>query len=193
MADPSRQDALTVARIVRVNHAGEFGAIRIYSAQILVARRLWPDCVPSLSEMLGHERTHWAAFRAAMPARRSRPCRVMQFWSWGGWVLGFVTALLGPQGIWACTAAVEAAVHRHLDDQLFFLANRDHDLHGIILAIREEELAHLHHAEEQLKSSGPALNFLRSLISIATDVLIWLSTWGDSSRMTRALKAAKKN
>ncbi|MER8920205.1 demethoxyubiquinone hydroxylase family protein [Mesorhizobium sp. M0802] len=193
MADPSRQDALTVARIVRVNHAGEFGAIRIYSAQILVARRLWPDCVRSLSEMLGHERTHWAAFRAAMPARRSRPCRVMQFWSWGGWVLGFVTALLGPQGIWACTAAVEAAVHRHLDDQLFFLANRDHDLHGIILAIREEELAHLHHAEEQLKSPGPALNFLRSLISIATDVLIWLSTWGDSSRMTRALKAAKKN
>lgn len=143
--------------------------------------------------MLGHERTHCAAFRAAMPARKARPCRVMQFWSWGGWVLGFVTALLGPQGIWACTAAVEAAVHRHLDDQLFFLANRDHDLHGIILAIREEELAHLHHAEEQLKSSGPALNFLRSLISIATDVLIWLSTWGDSSRMTRALKAAKKN
>lgn len=168
MADPSRQDALTIARIVRVNHAGEFGAIRIYSAQILFARRLWPDCVPSLSEMLGHERTHCAAFRAAMPARRSRPC------------------------IWACTAAVEAAVHRHLDDQLFFLANRDHDLHGIILAIREEELAHLHHAEEQLKSPGPALNFLRSLISIATDVLIWLSTWGDSSRMTRALKAAKR-
>lgn len=117
----------------------------------------------------------------------------MQFWSWGGWVLGFVTALLGPQGIWACTAAVEAAVHRHLDDQLFFLANRDYDLHGIILAIREEELAHLHHAEEQLKSPGPALNFLRSLISIATDVLIWLSTWGDSSRMTRALKAAKQS
>ena len=122
MAELSRQDALTIARIVRVNHAGEFGAIRIYSAQIMVAKRFWPDCVPSLSEMLGHERTHCAAFRAAMPARRSRPCRVMQFWSWGGWLLGFVTALLGPQGIWACTAAVEAAVHRHLDDQLFFLA-----------------------------------------------------------------------
>lgn len=192
MADLSRRDALTIARIVRVNHAGEFGAIRIYSAQILIARRFWPDCVPSLSEMLGHERIHSAAFRAAMPARQSRPCRVMQFWSWGGWLLGFLTALLGPQGIWACTAAVEAAVHHHLDDQLFFLANRDHDLHSIILAIREEELAHLHHAEEQLKSPGPALNLLRSLISIATDVLIWLSTWGDSNRMTRALEAAKR-
>lgn len=193
MADLSRQEALTIARIVRVNHAGEFGAIRIYSAQILVAKRFWPGCVQSLSEMLGHERTHCAAFRSTVPERQSRPCRVMQFWSWGGWLLGFVTALLGPQGIWACTAAVEATVHRHLDDQLFFLANCDPDLHGIILAIREEELAHLHHAEEQLKSPGPALNFLRSLISVVTDVLIWLSTWGDSSRMTRALKAAKQS
>lgn len=192
MAEPSHRDALTVARIVRVNHAGEFGAIRIYSAQILVANRFWPGCVPSLSEMLGHERIHCAAFRAAMPSRHSRPCRVMQFWSWGGWLLGFLTALLGPQGIWACTAAVEAAVHRHLDEQLFFLADRDPELHGIILSIREEELAHLHHAEEQLKSPGPLLNLLRAMISVATDSMIWFSTWGDSTRMTRALEAAKK-
>ena len=110
----------------------------------------------------------------------------------GGWLLGFLTALLGPQGIWACTAAVEAAVHRHLDDQLFFLADRDGELRDIILAIREEELAHLHHAEEQLRSPGPLLDLLRATISIATDCLIWLSTWGDSSRMTRALRAAKQ-
>ncbi|TIS54912.1 MAG: demethoxyubiquinone hydroxylase family protein [Mesorhizobium sp.] len=169
MPDLSNQDALTVARIVRVNHAGEFGAIRIYSAQIFVAERLWPKCVPSLSEMLGHERNHCTAFRAAMPSRNSRPCRVMQFWSWGGWLLGFLTALLGPQGIWACTAAVEAAVHRHLDDQLFFLTSRDRELHDIILSIREEELAHLHHAEQQLVSSGSLLNLLRAMISVATD------------------------
>jgi ubiquinone biosynthesis monooxygenase Coq7 len=68
--------ALTIARIVRVNHAGEFGAIRIYAAQITVARRLYPDLVPALSEMLGHERIHCAAFFAAMPARNSRPCRM---------------------------------------------------------------------------------------------------------------------
>ncbi|RWD65007.1 MAG: hypothetical protein E5V78_10770 [Mesorhizobium sp.] len=55
MGELSRREALTVARIVRVNHAGEFGAIRIYSAQILVARHFSPDCVPPLSEMLGHE------------------------------------------------------------------------------------------------------------------------------------------
>jgi len=71
------RDALTIARIVRVNHAGEFGAIRIYSAQLLVSGWFWPDCSPALAEMLRHERNHCAIFYAAMPPRQSRPCRVM--------------------------------------------------------------------------------------------------------------------
>src|SRR4051812_40572650 len=118
MQQLSPRDALTIARIVRVNHAGEFGAIRIYSAQILVARWLCPDVLSALIEMLGHEREHCAAFYAAMPKLNSRPCRVMKLWSLGGWLLGALTAVLGRQGVWACTAAVEATVHRHLDDQL---------------------------------------------------------------------------
>ena len=52
----SPDEALTVARIVRVNHAGEFGAIRIYSAQIIVASKFYPDIVPALATMLGHEK-----------------------------------------------------------------------------------------------------------------------------------------
>jgi ubiquinone biosynthesis monooxygenase Coq7 len=185
------REALTIARIVKVNHAGEFGAIRIYSAQLLVAGWFWPDCSPALSEMLRHERNHCAIFRAAMPPRQSRPRRVMQFWSFGGWLLGFTTACLGPKGIWACTAAVEATVHRHLDDQLGFVRERDGELEKIILSIREEELAHLWHAERQLRSPGALLNLLRRIIALTTDGLIWLSTWGDSSRMAYALKAQK--
>jgi ubiquinone biosynthesis monooxygenase Coq7 len=186
---PSRE-ALTVARILRVNHAGEYGAIRIYSAQIGVARRWFPDVVPALAEMLGHEKQHCAKFFAAMPARGSRPCRIMQLWSLGGSLLGLITALAGRQSIWVCTAAVEAAVHRHLDDQLHFLAGRDADLHAIILSIREEELAHLRHAQAQL----PALVFpqrvLQAIITSLTDLLIWLSTWGDSTRMARDLRCS---
>jgi 3-demethoxyubiquinol 3-hydroxylase len=154
---------------------------------------LQPDVLPKLNEMLTHERTHCIAFRSAMPSRNSRPCHVMQFWSLGGWLLGFLTSLLGRGGVWACTAAVEAAVHRHLDDQLYFLTNRDVELYGIILSIREEELGHLHHAEEQLQSPGAGLQLLRRFISIATDCLIWLSTWGDSTLMARDLAAARQS
>jgi ubiquinone biosynthesis monooxygenase Coq7 len=179
---------LTIARIVRVNHAGECGAIRIYAAQIGWSARHHPDVVPALADMLEHEKKHCAAFLAAMPARKSRPCRVMSLWSWGGWLLGFMTALMGRQTVWICTAAVEAAVHRHLDDQLHFLADRDAELHRIILSIREEELSHLHHAESQIVAVGRGHRLLRRLISDATDSLIWLSTWGDSARMARDLR-----
>jgi demethoxyubiquinone hydroxylase (CLK1/Coq7/Cat5 family) len=91
----SLRDALTIARIVRVNHAGEYGAIRIYGAQIGVSGRRFPDVLPALADMLQHEKKHCAAFFAAMPARQSRPCRIMSLWSLGGWLLGFATALMG--------------------------------------------------------------------------------------------------
>ena len=188
----SPREALTIARIVRVNHAGEYGAIRIYSAQIRVASRLYPDVVDALGHMLEHEKKHCAAFYGAMPARGSRPCRVMSLWSMGGSLLGALTALMGRQGVWSCTAAVEETVHRHLDDQLHFLAGRDGELHGIISSIREEELAHLHHAEAQLAAPTPVRRLLRGAISVITDALIWLSTWGDSQRMARDLRAAAR-
>lgn len=116
----------------------------------------------------------------------------MQFWSWGGWGLGFLTALLGRRGIWACTAAVEETVHRHLDDQLFFLDGLDPELHRLLASIREEEMAQLHHAEERLERLDVSVAVLRGIISMVTDTLIWLSTWGDSSRMARALLVAKR-
>lgn len=187
----SDRDAVTIARIVKVNHAGEYGAICIYSAQIAVARLVWPDVVPPLSEMLRHERQHCAAFKAAMPERHARPCRVMPLWSWSGWFLGFLTALTGRQGIWVCTAAVEAAVHRHLDDQLYFLQGRDAALQKIIQDIREEEAAHLDLAESQIANPGAARRLLHRFISGITDLVIWLSTWGDSTRMARELRRAQ--
>src|ERR1044071_8772631 len=165
------RDALTVARIVRVNHAGEYGAIRIYSAQIAIAARRYPDVAPDLADMLEHEKKHCAAFRAAMPARHSRPCRAMSLWSWGGALLGLATALMGRQAIWICTAAVEAAVHRHLDDQLHFLKERDTELAGVILANRQEDLSHLRHAEARITAIGPGARLLRATIVGATDAV----------------------
>jgi ubiquinone biosynthesis monooxygenase Coq7 len=111
----------------------------------------------------------------------------MSLWSMGGAVLGFLTALLGRQGIWTCTAAVEATVHRHLDDQLRFLAGRDQELHDAIWNIRVEELSHLSHAEAQLQPPDVYHRALREIISFLTDLMIWLSTWGDSARLAREL------
>lgn len=185
------RDRQTIARIVRVNHAGEHGAIRIYRAQIAIADRRWPDAAATLRQMLSHEEEHCAAFLEAMPARRARPCRAMWLWGLGGSILGFTTTIAGRQGVWICTAAVEAAVHRHLDDQLVFLKERDGELHDLIMSIREEELSHLRHAEEQLAQPNRIGRMLHRSIAVITEILIWLSTRGDSRRMVRELRNAE--
>jgi 3-demethoxyubiquinol 3-hydroxylase len=186
---PNHNASLTIARILKVNHAGEHGAIRIYRAQIWIARWRCPDVVPFLEVTLAHEVNHCALFRAAMTPRKTRPCRVMSLWGNGGYALGAITALMGRQGIWICTAAVEAAVHRHLEDQLFFLSGRDGELHDLIKSIQIEELSHLHHAEDNITNNGFPARLLDRIVSLSTDVVIWLSTWGDSTRMKREIAA----
>lgn len=180
--------SFTIRRILKVNHAGEYGAIRIYGAQIAVAGLFYPTIVATLSEIRSHEIEHCRLFRAAMPARAARPCRVMAFWSLGGFVLGFVTALLGERMIWICTEAVESAVHRHLDDQLAFLDGRDRELKALIASIQEEELSHLHEAQHRRGGTGPVQKGAVAVIGAVTDLLIWLSTWGDSTRMIREMR-----
>ncbi|MBX2853462.1 MAG: demethoxyubiquinone hydroxylase family protein [Rhodobacteraceae bacterium] len=184
---PPDRAAHAIARICKVNHAGEYGAIRIYGAQIFVSRLLWPRLTTELGELRAHEIQHCRIFKEAMPSRGARPCRIMPLWSVGGWVLGFVTALLGPRAIWACTEAVEATVHRHLNDQIAFLANRDERLRQEILAIRDEEEGHLTLARERMGARDWLARRLYPIIEISVDGVIWLSTWGESAKMVRDL------
>ncbi len=187
----TERDQLVIGRILKVNHAGEHGAIRIYRAQLWVARYRFPDMVPFLEETLGHEIEHCALFRNAMPKRDAKPCRALGLWGNGGLVLGLLTALLGRQGIWICTEAVEATVHRHLNDQLFFLQSRDAELRSLIAGVQLEELHHLHYATERITSRSLRARLLRAAVSMATEAVIWLSTWGDSTRMAIDLAVAK--
>lgn len=186
-----RDPQLTIRRILKVNHAGEFGAIRIYGAQIAVARLLYPDIVPALEEMRADEIDHCRLFREAMPARGARPCRIMSLWSLGGYVLGALTALGGRNTVWICTEAVESTVHRHLEDQLAFLADRDPQLHALIASIQQEELTHLREAENNQQARGLSRALLLPLVSGLTDLMIWLSTWGDSSWMRAEMARAR--
>jgi ubiquinone biosynthesis monooxygenase Coq7 len=181
------RDAVTIARILKVNHAGEHGAIRIYRAQLWLARRLYPDIVGFLEETLSHEIQHCALFRDAMGPRNAMPCCAMILWGNGGFVLGLATALLGRKGVWICTAAVEATVHRHFDEQLHFLLGKDPELHRLISAIQQQELMHLRHAEQRIVTSSIWGVVLSAVIATATEVLIWLSTRGDSMRLRHAL------
>jgi 3-demethoxyubiquinol 3-hydroxylase len=131
---------------------------------------------------------HCALFRDAMRERQTQPCRVMRLWGLGGYVLGFVTALMGRNMIWICTEAVETTVHRHLIEQLRFLKSRDDALAAAIDSITEEELAHRDEARERQSQRRLAGNAMYQVISGLTATMIWLSTWGDPSFMVRDLR-----
>lgn len=182
----------TIKRILRVNHAGEHGAIRIYRAQIAAARRLFPDLAAPLAEILAHEVAHETAFAQEMRRTGATPCRLVVLWSLGGAVLGLTSACFGRWGVAVCTAAVERAVHRHLEQQLAYLAGRDDALAAVIRAIQAEEVAHLEFAlARHDPRSWPARAF-GALVGGTTGALILATTRGESARMRRDIAASER-
>lgn len=185
----SAREARTLSRILRVNHAGEAGAIRIYQAQIALARWTAPDLVGFLKETLAHEQAHMRRFRQLMPERGVRPCGALPLWGLGGLLLGGVTALFGRPGVLICTAAVERTVHRHMRDQIGWLAGRDDETRAMVAEIMAEELQHLDFAQTRIPAGGGrAGRWLDGAVAVATDLLIWLSTYGASAGMARDLR-----
>jgi 3-demethoxyubiquinol 3-hydroxylase len=111
----------------------------------------------------------------------------MWFWSWGGFVLGIATAFMGRNAIMVCTESVENAVHSHMQDQIRFLNGKDENLKNLIEDIMVEEIQHLRFAQDRVKHNVWT-SILSSLIHGATEIVIWLSTHGDSARMRSDLK-----
>lgn len=124
-----------------------------------------------------------------MPTRAAKPCRMMFVWSWGGALLGALTALFGRSGVFVCTAAVERTVHKHLVEQIEFLEKTDTALAEIVRDILKEEDAHLAHAEANHDDRTWFARGLGALIAASTETLIFLSTRGDSLRLRRAMAA----
>ncbi len=184
----SARDQLTISRILRVNHAGEYGAIRIYGAQLALTGRS-ADTKPFLRETLTHEREHLRKFADLMPSRGARPCGALPLWGIGGSVLGLLTVGLGRNAVLTCTEAVERSVHRHLDHQLAWLAERDPPLAQTIREIQVQELGHLNFAVDSKTAGGWPLQVLDRLVTAATEILIWLSTYGASASMARDIRS----
>lgn len=90
-------------RILKIDHAGEHGAVNIYRAQILVSRVTSPELTATLCEFIAHEQRHRALFWSRMQSRAIRRCRSYRLCGVGGYLLGFITGLLGRQAIAATT------------------------------------------------------------------------------------------
>jgi ubiquinone biosynthesis monooxygenase Coq7 len=160
-------------RYLKVNHAGEHGAICIYTAQIHIARLTTPAIVGELVEFRSHEIRHRSIFLAELQ-RRGRPrCRSYWLCGIGGYCLGLITAIFGRSAIAATTAAVEKVVLRHLQQQLDALGVSDPLATAAITAIVAEEQQHHDRSEELAKAGWFWPKVLAPVVTASTEFVIW--------------------
>jgi ubiquinone biosynthesis monooxygenase Coq7 len=169
--DPSAPAA--VARMIRVDHAGEYGAVRIYQGQLAGLRARGKADV--LRHMLAQEQSHLETFNDLIVDREVRPTALLPLWHLAGFALGALTAALGERTAMACTVAVEEAIDAHYQSQITALDQTELELRATISRFRAEELEHhatgLAHGAEQ----APAYRLLRAVIKTGCRAAIALS------------------
>lgn len=169
--------AARMAEILRVDHAGELGAVHIYRGQRAVLGEApgRERIAGQLAEMEGHEAEHLARFDRLLTERRVRPTALAPVWRLAGFAVGAGTALLGEKAAHACTEAVETVIEEHYAGQVAELANRDPELAAELAKFREEELAHRDIAIEEGAREAPGYSVLAAVIRAGCRTAIKLS------------------
>ena len=165
---------------LKVDHAGEHGAVSIYRAQRWVARWRAPSLRSEIDEFIQHEQRHRALFSAELSRRGVRRCRSYHLCGLGGLVLGIVTGLLGRRAIALTTEAVESVVLKHLEHQLATLSTADPNAAGVIQQIVSDEQEHHDRSAARLSQPQPLDWLLAPAVRAATETVIWLGMWPKS-------------
>jgi len=126
--------------VIRVDHAGEYGAKRIYQGQLAVLRGTKHEA--TIRHMQEQEQVHLDTFTRLIAERRVRPTVLLPLWHVAAFALGAATAALGPRAAMACTVAVEEAIDEHYQAQEAALGDDEAPLKADIARFRAEELEH---------------------------------------------------
>lgn len=163
----------TVASMIRVDQAGEYGAKRIYEGQIAVLGDGPKGDV--LRHMADQERRHLERFDRLIVERRVRPTVFSPLWHVAGFALGAGTALIGEKAAMACTVAVEEVIDAHYQGQHQTLGEDEAELRDTIEEFRQEELEHRDIALDHGAEEAPAYPLLAAGVKRASKLAIWLS------------------
>ena len=156
-----------------MDHAGEYGARRIYEGQLAVLGRTAHG--PTIEHMKQQEQVHLDTFSRLIGERRVRPTALLPFWHVAGFALGAATALLGPRAAMACTVAVEEVIDEHYARQAEGLGPQDQPLQGTVERFRQEELEHRDIGLAHEAEKAPAYEFLSAAIKAGSRAAIWIS------------------
>lgn len=164
-----------IESMIRVDHAGEYGAVRIYEGQLAVLKRRGSTKVETIKHMADQEQRHLKAFDKLVNERRVRPTALEPVWRIAGFALGAATAAMGEKAAFACTAAVEEVIDEHYASQIAALEGKDEALKATVEDFRADEAAHRDEALKQGAEQAPGYKLLSETIKAGCRLAIKLS------------------
>jgi len=167
----------TLEEIIRVDHAGERGAIKIYEGQLLALKTIKQDesLLNTIEEMKEQEKEHLEYFEKEIRKRKIKPTSLLPLWDIMSVALGFGSALLGKKATMLCTASVEEVIDRHYNNQLKKLGNDEKDLKKKIEKFKEDEVNHKNMAYESGATNKGVYSIMDKVIKTGSKIAITIS------------------
>ena len=166
-----------VEEFIRVDHAGERGAIKIYEGQLLALNTFVKDedLKKTIEEMKSHEKEHCEFFENEIKKRKIRPTKFLPLWDLLGVGLGFGSTILGKKAAMLCTASVEEVIDEHYQNQIDQLGSDEKDLKKKIIKFRKDELHHKDIAYEKGASKKGLYSVMDKIIKTGSRIAINIS------------------
>jgi len=167
----------TLEEIIRVDHAGERGAIKIYEGQLLALKTIKQDQIlkDKIEEMKEHELEHLNYFEKQIQKRKIKPTYLLPLWDVMGVALGFGTAMIGKKAAMLCTASVEEVIEDHYQNQLKKLGNDEMELKAKIEKFKNDEINHKNIAYETGATNKGLYSIMDKLIKTGSRIAITIS------------------
>jgi len=167
----------TLEEIIRVDHAGERGAIKIYEGQLLALKTIKQDedLRKIIEEMKEHEKEHLNYFEKEIQSRKIKPTHLMPLWDLMGVALGFGTAMLGKKAAMLCTASVEEVIENHYENQINKIGEDEKNLKEKIKKFKIDETKHKNIAYESGASNSGLYSVMDKIIKTGSRIAIKIS------------------
>ena len=170
----STTDKTILDEIIRVDHAGEYGATRIYDGQIAVFGKD-SKIGKTIQHMADQEQEHIEKFNELLIEKRVRPTALLPVWNIAGFALGAGTALMGEKAAMACTVAVEKVIGEHYREQQNLLEDDEKELKKTIAKFEKDELEHHDIGLEHDAENAPGYKVMTKVIEIGCKAAIAIS------------------
>ena len=172
-----KTNKIKVEEFIRVDHAGERGAIKIYEGQLLALNTVVKndDLKKKIEEMREHEKEHCNYFESEIKKRNIAPTKFLPLWDLLGVGLGFGTTILGKKATMLCTASVEEVIQEHYANQIEQLESDEKKLKEKIIKFREDELHHRDIAYKEGATKKGAYSILDKIIKTGSKIAINIS------------------